>query len=236
MVAGGTAVDRRRALGEVAVPTARPHLHHTQGPTARYERGASSGKTRALASTLFPSGEGARRDGVDGSVPFGLQHVVDLSVEDARWESAVPGLEALVTRAVEAGLTVAPSPPTEPVEVSVLLTDDAAVRELNRSWRGKDRPTNVLSFPAAPQPRHAGAALPLGDVVLAYETLVRESVEQSKPLQNHLVHLLVHGTLHCLGHDHETGAAEADAMEALEVAALARLGIPDPYGDRADDA
>jgi probable rRNA maturation factor len=158
-----------------------------------------------------------------------MPHEIDLAVEDSRWETAIPSLEALVARAVEAGLAIAPEKPDGPVEVSVLLTDDAAVQDLNRTWRGKDKPTNVLSFPAAPQPRHDGAATPLGDVVLAYETLVRESAEQSKPLQNHLAHLLVHGTLHCLGQDHENGEAEADAMEALEVAALATLGIPDPY-------
>jgi probable rRNA maturation factor len=156
-------------------------------------------------------------------------HDIDLAVEDERWETAIPDLESLVIRAVEAGLAAAPEPPDGPVEVSVMLTDDVTVRELNRTWRGKDKPTNVLSFPAAPQPRHAGAALPLGDVVLAYETLVRESGEQSKLLRNHLAHLLVHGTLHCLGQDHESGEAEAEAMEALEIAALATLGIPDPY-------
>jgi len=156
-------------------------------------------------------------------------HAIDLAVEDDRWETAIPDLESLVVRAVEAGLAAAPEPPDGPVEVSVMLTDDATVQELNRTWRSKDKPTNVLSFPAAPQPRHAGVALPLGDVVLAYETLVRESAEQSKPLQNHLAHLLVHGTLHCLGQDHEIGEAEAEAMELLEVAALATLGIPDPY-------
>ncbi|MCJ2070684.1 rRNA maturation RNase YbeY [Methylobacterium sp. J-030] len=154
---------------------------------------------------------------------------IDLAVEDERWETAIPGLEALVIRAVGAGLACAAEKPDGPVEVSILLTDDAAVQELNRTWRGKDKPTNVLSFPAAPQPRHAQVATPLGDVVLAYETLVRESAEQSKPLQNHLAHLLVHGTLHCLGQDHEIGEAEAEAMESLEVAALATLGIPDPY-------
>ena len=158
-----------------------------------------------------------------------MPHEIDLAVEDARWETAIPGLEALVARAVEAGLAIAPEKPDGHVAVSVLQTDDAAVQDLNRTWRGKDKPTNVLSFPAAPQPRHDEAATPLGDVVLAYETLVRESAEQSKPLQNHLAHLLVHGTLHCLGQDHEIGEAEADAMEALEVAALATLGIPDPY-------
>ncbi|AIQ88557.1 putative rRNA maturation factor [Methylobacterium fujisawaense] len=158
-----------------------------------------------------------------------MPHAIDLAVEDARWETAIPDLEAWVTRAVEAGLAIAPDRPDGPVEVSILLADDAAVQDLNRTWRGKDKPTNVLSFPAAPQPVHPGVPTPLGDVVLAYETLVRESAEQSKPLQNHLAHLLVHGILHCLGQDHEIGEAEADAMEALEVAALATLGIPDPY-------
>ncbi len=158
-----------------------------------------------------------------------MPHEIDLAVEDERWETAIPDLEALVIRAVEAGLAITPAKPDGPVEVSVLLTDDAAVQELNKTWRGKDKPTNVLSFPAAPQPRHAQVATPLGDVVLAYETLVRESAEQSKSLQNHLAHLLVHGTLHCLGQDHEIGEAEAEAMESLEVAALATLGIPDPY-------
>ena len=156
-------------------------------------------------------------------------NAIDLAVEDDRWEAAIPDLEMLVTRAVEAALAAAPETPEGPFEVSVLLADDATVQDLNRTWRDKDKPTNVLSFPAPPQPRHAGAAMPLGDVVLAYETLVRESAEQSKPLQNHLAHLLVHGTLHCLGQDHEIGEAEADVMEALEVAALATLGIPDPY-------
>ncbi|MGU3667106.1 rRNA maturation RNase YbeY [Methylobacterium sp. A49B] len=158
-----------------------------------------------------------------------MPHEIDLAVEDERWETAIPDLESLVIRAVEAGLAIVPENPAGPVAVSIVLTDDAAVRELNGTWRGKDKPTNVLSFPAASQPRHLEAATPLGDVVLAYETLVRESAEQSKPLQNHLAHLLVHGTLHCLGQDHEIGEAEADAMEALEVAALATLGIPDPY-------
>ena len=156
---------------------------------------------------------------------------IDISVEDERWAEDVPDLENRVARAVEAALAAAPQPPSGPVEVSVLLSDDATVRGLNARWRGKDSATNVLSFPAAPQPSHAGTAVPLGDVVLAYETLVRESAEQSKPLQNHLAHLLVHGTLHLLGQDHETGEAEAEAMEALEVAALATLGIPDPYAD-----
>lgn len=158
-------------------------------------------------------------------------HDIDIAVEDERWAKAVPDLESLVIRAVGAGLAIAPERPQGPIEVSVLLSDDATVQDLNKTWRGKDKPTNVLSFPATPQPRHSEAAAPLGDVVLAYETMVRESTEQGKPLQNHLAHLLVHGTLHLLGQDHEDGEAEAEAMEALEVAALATLGIPDPYAE-----
>ncbi|WP_375456108.1 rRNA maturation RNase YbeY [uncultured Methylobacterium sp.] len=164
-----------------------------------------------------------------------MRRAIEVAIEDDRWSEAVPDLEALVIRAVEAGLAVAPEPHAGAVAVSVLLADDATVRALNRTWRGQDRPTNVLSFPAAPQPAHAGAAVPLGDVVLAYDTVLRESAEQSKPLGHHLAHLLVHGTLHLLGQDHETSDADADAMEALEVVALASLGVPDPYADPSAD-
>ena len=158
---------------------------------------------------------------------------IDVAIEDSRWESVAPDLEAFVIRAVEAGLSVAPDSPRGALEVSVLLADDATVQDLNRTWRGKDKPTNVLSFPAAEQPLQPGMARPLGDVVLAYDTMLRESAEQSKPLSDHLAHLLVHGTLHLLGQDHETGEAEADAMEALEIAALRTLGVPDPYAAEA---
>ena len=158
-------------------------------------------------------------------------HDIAIAVEDERWSGSIPDLESQVARAVEAGLAIAPDKPEGAVEVSILLADDEMVRDLNKSWRGKDKPTNVLSFPAAPQPVPPGCATPLGDVVLAYETMVRESAEQGKPLQNHLAHLLVHGILHLAGQDHEQGDAEAEAMEALEVTALATLGIPDPYAE-----
>lgn len=158
---------------------------------------------------------------------------IDVAIEDPRWEGVAPDLEAFVIRAVEAGLAVAPDSPRGALEVSVLLADDATVQDLNRTWRGKDKPTNVLSFPAAEQPLQPGMARPLGDVVLAYDTMLRESAEQSKPLSDHLAHLLVHGTLHLLGQDHETGEAEADAMEALEIEALRTLGVPDPYAAEA---
>ncbi len=156
---------------------------------------------------------------------------IEVAIEDARWSEAVPEIDDLVACAVGAALAILPDPVAEPVEVSVLLADDETVRGLNRDWRGKDKATNVLSFPAAKQPRPPGMARPLGDVVLAYDTMLRESAEQSKPLKHHLVHLLVHGTLHLLGQDHETGEAQAEAMESLEIAALAKLGIANPYAD-----
>ncbi|KQT84413.1 rRNA maturation RNase YbeY [Methylobacterium sp. Leaf466] len=164
-------------------------------------------------------------------VPALSSHDIGIACDDERWAQTVADLDAFVVRAIEAALAVAPGAIEGEREISVLLTSDAAVRELNRTWRGQDKPTNVLSFPAPPQPGHAAGPAPLGDVVLAYDTMLRESEEQAKPLAHHLAHLLVHGTLHLLGQDHETGDAQADAMEALEIAALRGLGIPDPYAD-----
>lgn len=114
-------------------------------------------------------------------------------------------------------------------ELSLVFTDDEHIRALNAGWRGKDEPTNVLSFPAFP-PKKGSARLPpmLGDVVLAFETVAREAALEEKPFDHHLSHLLVHGLLHLLGYDHET-EAEAETMEALERRILARLAIGDPY-------
>ena len=107
--------------------------------------------------------------------------------------------------------------------ITLLLTDDASVRELNAQFRGKDAATNVLSFPAPPNPEDH-----LGDVALAYGVCAREAAEQGKPLAHHLQHLTVHGVLHLLGYDH-IGDDEAEAMEGLERTVLAGLGVPDPY-------
>jgi probable rRNA maturation factor len=118
-------------------------------------------------------------------------------------------------------------------ELTLVLSDDAAVQELNARWRGKDRPTNVLSFPGAEPEEIArsaagGPPVLLGDVVLAVETCCREAEEQGKPLEHHVSHLVVHGVLHLFGHDHESEPA-AERMEGLEREILAALGIPDPY-------
>jgi probable rRNA maturation factor len=123
------------------------------------------------------------------------------------------------------------------VELSVRLTSDAEVHALNSEWRGKDNPTNVLSFPMAEPdeletPDDAGPELMLGDVILARGICVAEAADKGIPLESHAAHLMVHGTLHLLGYDHMDDESAAD-MEAREVRALARLGIADPYkGDR----
>ncbi|MCG7505511.1 rRNA maturation RNase YbeY [Mesorhizobium retamae] len=150
---------------------------------------------------------------------------IDLAVEAGAWPSEAE-LLALVERAVGAAFSELDLVGTS--ELSVMFTDDAAIRALNAEWRGKDKPTNVLSFPAFPPAK--GGPLPpmLGDIVLAAETVAREAQEENKPLENHMTHLVIHGLLHLLGYDHETDD-EADEMEAVERAALARLAIPDPY-------
>ena len=119
-------------------------------------------------------------------------------------------------------------------ELAVMLTDDAGIRTLNRNWRGIDKPTNVLSFPAL-QPTGTGgpddAPRMLGDIAIAYETTRREADDEQKPFDHHLSHLAIHGFLHLMGYDHETDH-DAEAMEGLEQEILAQLGIPDPYADR----
>jgi probable rRNA maturation factor len=158
--------------------------------------------------------------------------VIDLDVipEAGDW-SRLEAAEALARRAVEAAFAVASDAPREDVEISLLLTDDDGIRELNRAWRGKDKATNVLSFPAPEQPGIPGPRH-LGDIALGLETLIRESEEETKNLADHFAHLVVHGTLHLLGYDHEL-EAQAEIMESLEVKALAALGIADPYRDMA---
>lgn len=167
---------------------------------------------------------------------------LDIAEPCAQWRQRRPDIDALCAEAVRAALGSAPALPRG-AELSLVLADDATVRELNRAWRGKDRPTNVLSFPAqeltpdgppldAPPDAPLDAPWPLGDVVLACETVAGEAAAQGKDFADHLRHLVVHGVLHLLGHDHEEDA-EAERMEALERRILAGLGVADPYAERA---
>ncbi len=162
-----------------------------------------------------------------------MNAAIDVAVECPAWAEAVADVEALVVRVAEAALEHSECDlGTGPVEVSLVLADDATVQGLNRDWRGKDKPTNVLSFAALDDedaPQVDGAPLLLGDVILAFETCRAEAEEQGKPLTDHLSHLVVHGVLHLLGYDHEEDETEAEEMERLEAAILARFGIADPY-------
>ena len=148
-------------------------------------------------------------------------------VESSPLWRALPGIEKLARRAIEASIKASRARILDGAEVSVQLADDAQIRALNARWRGVDKPTNVLSF-AASTPAKIAAAPMLGDIVMAFETAEREAVEEGKTLSDHAVHLVVHGFLHLLGFDHQI-AAEADRMEALETGILAKLGIADPY-------
>jgi probable rRNA maturation factor len=154
-----------------------------------------------------------------------MSATVEISIEAGDW-AQLPDAGAVARRAAAMALADASD-----AEASVTLTDDDRMRKLNRIWRGADKPTNVLAFPS---PNTGGARL-LGDVVIAFETLMREAVERRIPPRDHLAHLVVHGLLHLLGYDHER-PGEAETMEGQERAILARLGVPDPYATTCEHA
>jgi probable rRNA maturation factor len=175
--------------------------------------------------------------------PFALPITEVLVVADC-WQ-AEPGAEAVIHRAIataagtvnaglKTGLDTGVNTAIGEAELAIMLTDDAGIRTLNGNWRGIDRPTNVLSFPAL-QPTGASgpddAPRMLGDIAIAYETMRKEADDEQKPFDHHLSHLAVHGFLHLIGYDHEKDD-DAEAMEALEQEILAQLGIPDPYAER----
>ncbi len=144
-------------------------------------------------------------------------------VLDGAWRRSIPDVERLVRRAARAALAGARR--RARYSLNVALADDKRVRALNARDRRKDKPTNVLSYPS-------GEKTFLGDIILARQTVLREAREQKKTVADHLTHLVVHGTLHLLGYDHETSEADAERMEALERRVLAKLGIDDPYVTR----
>ncbi len=172
-----------------------------------------------------------------------------ITVEAGDWPPEA-ALREISRRAVEAAVeAVGASPLTRPsakaeghplprgergdaaAELSIVFTDDAAMRKLNAKWRGKDSPTNVLSFPQAAPPgsgAFSGSGRLLGDVILSAETIAREAALAEKPLEDHMAHLIIHGYLHLLGFDHQVDA-DAEKMEQLERVALKKLGIADPY-------
>lgn len=156
---------------------------------------------------------------------------LDIDIE-APWP---PGeWAALAARAAESTARVAPELANSRLSTSLLFTSDAEIHALNREWRQRDKPTNVLSFPMLERAElltlaSNGPPELLGDVALAHETCAREAAEKGVSLEHHAAHLIVHGLLHLAGHDHEISPDDAEAMEALEVLALELIGIADPY-------
>jgi probable rRNA maturation factor len=158
--------------------------------------------------------------------------ITEILVTADCWQ-AEPEAEAVIGRAIAAAAEFITADVGES-ELAVMLTDDEGIRALNRNWRGIDKPTNVLSFPALQPrgPRQADdAPRMLGDIAIAYETTRQEADEEQKPFGHHLSHLAVHGFLHLIGHDHEHDQ-EAETMESIEREILSQLGIPDPYAER----
>jgi probable rRNA maturation factor len=153
----------------------------------------------------------------------GAAPTIDIQVASRLWK-AQPLAEQIARDAIAAATAALPAGGGE---VSIVLTDDKAIRILNRDWRGIDKPTNVLSFPAS-KATAGGGTIMLGDIVIAYETLERECVDEDRIFLHHLAHLTAHGFLHLIGYDHQNDA-EADKMERLERKIMARLKMPDPY-------
>ncbi|MFZ0623284.1 MAG: rRNA maturation RNase YbeY [Pseudolabrys sp.] len=148
---------------------------------------------------------------------------IDIQTQSPLWEA-----QPLAAQTVRKAITAAASAlSTAGGELSIVLTDDSAIRLLNRDWRGIDQPTNVLSFPASGNKTSEDARL-LGDIVIAYETLERECDNEGRIFLHHLAHLAVHGFLHLIGYDHQTDP-QAEEMEGLESKIMKRLNMPDPY-------
>lgn len=161
-----------------------------------------------------------------------MPEVVETVVEDPRWEAA--GIDLVAERAARAALVAVARDP-ELHEIGLLACDDARIAALNADFRGKPQPTNVLSWPAfdgaapdEPPGLPGEGPLFIGDIALAYDTCAREAAAAGVTLADHAAHLVVHGTLHLLGHDHAADD-EAETMEAIESKALATMGIADPY-------
>lgn len=161
---------------------------------------------------------------------------MELAIEIDGWPGSADW-HALAQRVAGAAAAVDRALANPRLSASVLFATDAEIHDLNREWRGKDKPTNVLSFPMLEREELLDLAPDgppelLGDLALAYETCANEALDKGVPLAEHAAHLIVHGLLHLAGHDHVDSDEQAEAMEALEIAALAKLGIADPYGDR----
>ncbi len=153
--------------------------------------------------------------------------LIDITIEYDAW-SQLDGLESLIKTAAQAAVFERDDEFKNRAELSILLTSDDAIRQLNSIYRGQDRPTNVLSFGGEPEARSQDQSFLLGDIVLSYQTISTEAEQQQKNLGNHVSHLIVHGVLHLLGYDHHNDKT-ADDMELVEINILKGIGIENPY-------
>jgi probable rRNA maturation factor len=160
--------------------------------------------------------------------------LVEVIIASPRWRKR-SNAAALVRKAIRTAASVEHavkrSASTQHAGLAIVLTNDSTIRKLNDRWRKRDAPTNVLSFPSKALRAGRGVPRQLGDIVIAYETTAREAKAEGKRFEHHLVHLAVHGFLHLVGYDHDSDR-DANKMERLEVAILARLNVPDPYAER----
>ena len=158
---------------------------------------------------------------------------IEINIEEEKWQEELPNAEEIIKKSCLAALNeVGILKYTEAVEVSILLTNDSFIQNLNRDYRHKDKPTNVLSFPMedfiAGNYTTTNNQIAIGDIIFAFETIKTEAIQQKKPFAAHLIHLSVHGVLHLLGHDHENDN-DAEIMESLEIKILSILGVENPY-------
>ena len=156
---------------------------------------------------------------------------IDIDIQNSDWTTSIQNIENLTRSAIERALTMAMD--NEPhMEISIVLSDDDFIQNLNKTYRHKDKPTNVLSFPMTEvdEINDETPFISLGDVIVSFDTIKRESEEQNKPLEHHYIHMLVHGCLHLLHYDHEN-EEEAEIMEFKEIEILEHLGIKNPYED-----
>ncbi|MCB1784017.1 MAG: rRNA maturation RNase YbeY [Alphaproteobacteria bacterium] len=164
---------------------------------------------------------------------------IGISIEDEEWENKIPDLDDFLNETLETaimrGLSEKRITAPETIEISIVLADNNFVQDLNKRYRNKDKPTNVLSFPQTEEEEIEMNApfLSLGDIIIARETIESESIEQDKSFTDHFRHMLVHGCLHLLHYDHETDE-EANVMETLEISILQNFGIKNPYQNQLD--
>lgn len=154
-----------------------------------------------------------------------------ITIDDLRWKTHRLGLDNLCARAIDSAWTTIQKKSSPPIFVSITFTNDKEIKKINAKTRGKNKPTNILSFQSYESvddlPK-LKSPIPVGDLILSYETILTEAHSEQKPLKNHLTHLLIHGFLHLFGYDHMT-EKDAQIMEKLEIKLLKPLGIPNPY-------